>query len=376
MSTSDYNIYQREKEGVINLNPLQRGGLIPEEVYRTVCERGWLHGYSVCDHCKGCLDKIEKPRVKTFIHEDLPSFIGADEARVTHGAREGKFLVMHAVCKPGDTIVVDGNAHYSSIVAAERAGLEIVKTPVSPGPEYRVDPDEYLRLLEEKKPSLALLTHVDGNYGNIPDVKKIARGCKSLGVPVLLNSAYGIGRMPVDMKKLGVDFVVGSGHKSMASAGPIGVVGTTSEWAQKLFRKSPRYENKEVELLGCSSRGVPLVTLMLSFGHVRERVKHWREEVEKARWFSREMESLGGITQAGDKPHNHDLMFFETPVFYEISKKHKKKAFFLAHELSKRGITGIKPGLTRNFKLSTYLLSREELSRVIEAFREIASMEG
>jgi len=217
---------------------------------------------------------------------------------------------------------------------------------------------------------LAVLTYPDGNYGNLPDAKRVAKICHEYDVPLLLNAAYAVGRMPVEMKKIEADFIVGSGHKSMASAGPIGVLGMKEEYAKVILRKSKRFKNKEVELLGCTARGVPLMTLMASFPHVVERVKRWNEEVEKARWFAEEMEKLG-IKQLGEKPHNHDLMFFHAENLYRISKNVKKGRFFLYRELKKRKIHGIKPGLTRYFKLSTYLVPKEKLKIVLEAFEDI-----
>ena len=177
------------------------------------------------------------------------------------------------------------------------------------------------------------------------------------------------------MKEIGADFIVGSGHKSMAASGPIGVLGMKEEWEGIVLRKSEKYRNKEVELLGCTARGATIVTLMASFPHVRERVKKWEKEVEKARYFARKMEEIG-IKQLGDKPHNHDLMFFHAENLYEISKKVKKGRFFLYRELKTRKIHGIKPGLTRYFKLSTYGLSYDELDYVIAAFREIVEKYG
>ena len=95
-----------------------------------------------------------------------------------------------------------------------------------------------------------------------------------------------------------------------------------------------------------------------------------QEEVEKARWFSERMEKMG-IIQLGDKPHNHDLMFFESKRLYEISKKAKGGRYFLYKELKKRRIHGIKAGLTKNFKLSTYMVERDKLEIVLNAFDEI-----
>ncbi len=64
-------------------------------------------------------------------------------------------------------------------------------------------------------------------------------------------------------------------------------------------------------------------------------------------------------------------MFFETPPFYEISKTAKKGRYFLYRELKKRNIHGIKGGLTKYFKLSTYQVGRDNLSYVVDSFEEI-----
>jgi Sep-tRNA:Cys-tRNA synthetase len=131
-----------------------------------------------------------------------------------------------------------------------------------------------------------------------------------------------------------------------------------------------RYKIVVLPVSGCTVRGAPLLTLMASFPAVALRIRHWPEEVEKARWFSAEMERLC-MEQQGERPHNHDLMFFMAENLYQISQTAKKGRYFLYRDLKERGISGIKPGLTRQFKLSTYGLSREELERVLHALEEI-----
>jgi Sep-tRNA:Cys-tRNA synthetase len=363
----------RREVAEINLDPLQRGGILTPEAKRALVE--WGDGYSICDFCAGVMDRIKNPPIEEFVHDVLPEFLGIDEVRITHGAREGKFAAMHALCEKGDSVIVDGNAHYTTILAAERAALNIEYAAASPEPDYAVAADSYADAIErayERKGnvSMAVLTYPDGNYGNLADAKGIAEVCHDYGVPLLLNGAYSVGRMPVVARGLGADIVVGSGHKSMASSGPVGVLGASEELARAIFRTSPTKKNKEVEMLGCTVRGAPLITMMASFPAVIERVKHWQEEVEKARWFSAGLEELG-IEQQGDRPHSHDLMFFRAENLYHISKTAKKGRYFLYRDLKERGICGIKPGLTRQFKLSTYQLSRGELEKVLDAFREI-----
>jgi Sep-tRNA:Cys-tRNA synthetase len=375
MECQDYGLTRNTERENLNLNPLQRGGVLPIEARKALYE--FSDGYSVCDYCGGRLDEIAKPHIHGFL-DDLAGFINTDHARTTHGAREGKFAVMHALCKPGDTIVVDGNAHYTTHVAAERCGLKMVEVPNEGEPEYKITAEGYREVLDDlsdrgEDVSLVLLTHVDGNYGNLTDTRSIGKIAHDAGVPLLLNCAYSMGRLPIDAKAMNADFVVGSGHKSMAASGPIGVLGVSDEWADLVLKKSGRHTVKELEMLGCTSRGAPIATLMASLPHVAERVKHWDEEVEKTRGFVAKMEKIEGVTQVGVKPTEHDLVRFETPIFDKIAEKHPRRGFFLYEELKKRNIVGIKRGQTKWFKCSVYGFSQEQVDYIGDSFAEIVA---
>lgn len=373
MECQDYGLNRNIEKDNLNLNPLQRGGVLTKEARKALYE--FSDGYSVCDYCAGRLDEISRPAIHHFL-DDLAEFIGVDQARTVHGAREGKFAVMHAICKPGDTIVVDGNAHYTTHLAAERNQLNMVEVPSNDYPEYRITPESYQEVLDYQEDygedvSLVLLTHVDGNYGNLTDARAIGKIAHDHGVPLLLNCAYSMGRLPVDARAFNADFVVGSGHKSMAASGPIGVLGLKDEWADTVLKLSKRHAVKEIEMLGCTSRGAPVATLMASLPYVIERVGRWDEEVQKTRDFVEKMERIGGIKQIGVKPKEHDLVRFETPVFDEIAEKHPRRGFFLYEELKKRKIVGIKRGQTKWFKCSAYGFTQEQTDYIAHSFAEI-----
>jgi Sep-tRNA:Cys-tRNA synthetase len=373
MECQDYGLNRNIERDNLNLNPLQRGGVLTKEARKALYE--FSDGYSVCDYCAGRLDEISRPAIHHFL-DDLAEFIGVDQARTVHGAREGKFAVMHAICKPGDTIVVDGNAHYTTHLAAERNQLNMVEVPSNDYPEYRITPESYQEVLDYQEDygedvSLVLLTHVDGNYGNLTDARAIGKIAHDHGVPLLLNCAYSMGRLPVDARAFNADFVVGSGHKSMAASGPIGVLGLKDEWADTVLKLSKRHAVKEIEMLGCTSRGAPVATLMASLPYVIERVGRWDEEVQKTRDFVEKMERIGGIKQIGVKPKEHDLVRFETPVFDEIAEKHPRRGFFLYEELKKRKIVGIKRGQTKWFKCSAYGFTQEQTDYIAHSFAEI-----
>ena len=142
------------------------------------------------------------------------------------------------------------------------------------------------------------------------------------------------------------------------------------DWSGKSFPE------KELALLGCTVMGAPLASLMASFPYVVERVQRWGEEVEKARYLCQQLERIEETRVLGEKPKSHTLMQVESLGLYEVSKKHKRRGYFLYDELKARKITGIQPGLTKHFKLNTYGLSWEEVRYVAASFIEIAEKYG
>jgi len=367
------------EEDYINVNPLQTGGRTYPETRMAVSS--YVDGYSVCDWCEGNLCEIGKPPIKSML-EEISGFLGMDASMLTNGCREAKYMVMHSMCSPGDSIVVDGNAHYSSLVAAERAGLKVYEVESSGKPGYVIDPEDYAGVIEEvekkegEPPALTLLTHVDGSYGNVVDASRVGQISHEYDIPFLLNAAYSAGRMPVNGGELDADFIACSGHKSWAAGGGnIGLLALKEEYKDRVFRPSESHLNKPLEILGCSSRGAATMALMASLPKVKERVGNWGEEVDKARHLSQILDELG-VHPLGETPTRHDLVFYESDVLYEISQTHKKRNYYLYKELKKRGVMGIKPGLTKHFKLSTFRLSQRQVEHVAQAFEDIISEYG
>ncbi|MEM2637954.1 MAG: O-phospho-L-seryl-tRNA:Cys-tRNA synthase [Candidatus Hadarchaeales archaeon] len=374
------------EERYINLNPLQRGGILTQAAREALLEFG--DGYSVCDWCPpkmARLDKIGTPPIADF-YTDLAEFLGMDVARVVTRCREAKFIAFRMLGEPGDYVVIDSLAHYSTYIAAELARLKVKEVPNSGYPEFRLNLDAYVEKIEEvkkeigKPPALVLLTHVDYLYGNLNDAEKVAKIAHEYNVPVLLNAAYTAGVMPVDGKRLGVDIITGSGHKSWAASAPTGILAMTEEIAERILAPSKirgdltgrTFGVKEYALLGCTVMGAPLISLMASFPYVVERVKRWPEEVEKTRWLVDQLEKIEGTKQLGVKPKEHTLVHIESEGFFKVSQTHKRRGYFLYDELRERGIVGIQPGLTKHFKLNTYGLDWEKIKKVGEAFLEIA----
>ncbi|WP_174590906.1 O-phospho-L-seryl-tRNA:Cys-tRNA synthase [Methanocella conradii] len=377
----------REEE-YINIHPIQAAGRLTPEARKAIIAYG--DGYSTCDYCRKPfrLDKITRPGIEEF-HAELAKFLNADQARVTPGARRAFQAVVSALVEKGDSVIVSSLAHYTEFLAVEQAGAIVKEVPKDE--KNVVTADATAQKIEDVKketgklPALIMIDHFDYMFGNEHDVYGIAKVAKQYGIPFLYNGAYTVGIAPVDAKKIGADFVVGSGHKSMASVAPSGVLGVSNEYAPKVLRTTQmvgdvtrrKFGIKEVENLGCTLMGGTLLSMMASFPTVKERVKHWDEEVRKSNYFLEQFQRVEGSKVLSEWPRKHTLTKVDTTGSYDtVARTHKRRGFYFSEELAERGIVGEFAGATKTWKLNTYGLSWEKIKYLSEAFLDIARKYG
>ncbi len=383
----DIEIRARE-ELFINIHPIQPGGRLTPEAMKAMIAYG--DGYSTCDWCRKPfrLDKIKRPPIEEF-HIELAEFLGMDQARVVPGARRGFQAVVSSLVEKGDSVIVSSLAHYTEFLAVEDAGGIVKEVPLNE--KNIVTAEATARKIEEVKketgklPKLIMIDHFDYMFGNEHDVYGIAKVAKEYDIPFLCNCAYSIGVMPINGKEIGADFLVGSGHKSFASPAPSGIVASTKEWADIVFRTTQmigdvtkrKFGIKEVEMLGCTLMGANLIAMMASFPAIKERVKHWDEEVRKINYLMDEFLKIEGNKVLSEMPRKHTLTKVDTTEsFDKIARTHKRRGFFFSDELRDRKIVGEFAGATRTWKLNTYGLTWDQIRYLAQAFQDIAKKYG
>jgi len=158
----------------------------------------------------------------------VADFINAGSSReviFTRNATEAINLVSYswgrANLKPGDVVILTEMEHHSNLVpwqllAAER-DLRLEFIPVTD--EGILNLSEYQKLLE-LEPKLVGFTHMSNMVGTINPVAEMTRLAHQAGALVIVDGAQSVPHLPVDVRKLDVDFLAFSAHKM---CGPTGI---------------------------------------------------------------------------------------------------------------------------------------------------------
>lgn len=144
------------------------------------------------------------------------------------------FCFGEAFVKEGDEVVVTEAEHHSNIVPwqmmCRRKGAILKVLPIDDSGHLRV---EMLDDILTERTRIMAVTHISNVLGIINPVKDIIDKCHSKGIPVLVDGAQGAVHCKVDVRDLGCDFYVFSGHKLYAATGT-GVLYGKREWLDSM----------------------------------------------------------------------------------------------------------------------------------------------
>jgi len=173
--------------------------------------------------------------------EKVKNFINAESSKeiiFTRNATESLNLIAYsygrAFLKPGDEILLSITEHHSNIVpwqvVAKATGAIIKYLYVNQ--EGRLDLDQ-IKMDINDRTKIVSICHMSNVLGTIHPIKKIGELAHKVGAIFIVDGAQSIPHMKIDVKDLGADFFVFSGHKMYAPMG-IGVLYGKTELLEKM----------------------------------------------------------------------------------------------------------------------------------------------
>lgn len=164
------------------------------------------------------------------VRHQVAHHLGAQSHEIifTKGATEGINLVAHAWARhnlsAGDEIVITELEHHANVLPwlelARERNLVVRTAPVD---EHGILHQDAVCACINEKTRLVAITHTSNVTGQQISLSKIIEKAHSYGARVLIDAAQAMAHQRINIRELGADFLVFSGHKMYGPTG-VGVV--------------------------------------------------------------------------------------------------------------------------------------------------------
>jgi selenocysteine lyase/cysteine desulfurase len=241
--------------------------------------------------------------------------------------------------RKGDTIVTTRNDYVSNQIQylslEARLGIEVVRVPDAP--EGGVDLLALEEAVHRRRPRLVAVTHVPTNSGLVQDVEAVGAICRREGVLCLVDACQSVGQMPVDVERIGCDFLSATARKFLRGPRGIGFLYVSeaaleqgleplfldmrgADWIEdRFYQPAPdarRFESWEFAYalvlgMGEAVRYANTVGIAQAQSRIRElaaRARKTLAEVPGIRVLDRGPELCGIVTIAAQGREPHELM--------------------------------------------------------------------
>lgn len=240
----DFPIFERKVRGGNSLIYLDSGATSQKPNSVIEAESNFYRTVNAAVHRGAHLLAEEASEAYESAREKVAAFIGAisNEVIFTKSATESLNIIAYSFGNPdsrinikaGDQIVVTEMEHHANLIPwqqlAKRTGAELRWLSVTA--EGRIDLTNLDHIIT-KKTKIVAITHQSNVLGSILPVETIVKASHAVGALVVLDACQSAPHFALDVKKLDIDFLAFSGHKTLGPTG-IGVLWGKYDLLEKL----------------------------------------------------------------------------------------------------------------------------------------------
>ncbi|MGA2823195.1 MAG: aminotransferase class V-fold PLP-dependent enzyme [Bacteroidales bacterium] len=154
-------------------------------------------------------------------------FNGDDPNRLTfsYNASDSLNMILQGLAEPGNHVITTMLEHNSVLRPLHHLKLDnmIEVTYIPFDLHGYVDPSEFKKALRPNT-KMVVVNHCSNVIGTVQPLAEIGKICKEAGIYFVVDSSQSAGVIPIDMKLMGIDVLVFTGHKCLM--GPTGIGGS------------------------------------------------------------------------------------------------------------------------------------------------------
>ena len=230
-----------------------------------------------------------------------------ERVAMTNNCTHGLNIAISTLVKPGDSVVISGFEHNAVVRPLHALGARVTVAG-----RRLFNWDDTLTAFEKaikKGAKIAVFTHVSNVFGYILPIEQMAKLCRENGVRFIIDAAQSAGILPLDLQRLGADFIAMPGHKGLlgpqgtglllcgADPDPLLFGGTGSA---SLSREMPDFLPDRVEAGTMNVPGIAGLAAGLEYlGHVGVESIFRREQTQAKRCVQG-LKRLGFTVFSGD----------------------------------------------------------------------------